>query len=62
MRDMVEKWIGGDIPLENTDIYGIRYVSNYRIFPLFVLNSFTIELYSDKVHVISLYILYCCFE
>jgi hypothetical protein len=24
MRDMVAKWIGGDIPLENTDIYGIR--------------------------------------
>jgi hypothetical protein len=24
MRDMVAKWIGGEIPLENTDIYGIR--------------------------------------
>ena len=24
LKDMVAKWIGGNIPLENTDIYGIR--------------------------------------
>ena len=24
LREMVEAWIGGNIPLENTDIYGIR--------------------------------------